>query len=199
MADTAITTFARSPLHDAATPGGSWDAPLTLSLLPFQTILNLRGDLADPAFGTAVASVLKVAPPAEPNTMASADGTRFLWLGPDEWLVITESDDASVADSLRSALGQQFAAVVDLSDNYTGMALEGEPARKVLEKGWTLDLHPRAFGPGQCAQSHLGHAPAILQQISDRPAYTLHVRPSFARYTWDWLVDASQEFGLRID
>ena len=93
----------------------------------------------------------------------------------------------------------RHASVVDLSDNFTTLRLSGAKARWVLSKGWPVDLHPRAFGPGRCAQSHLAHANIILWQSDDTPSYQIFVRRSFARYLWDWLVDAALEVGCRIE
>jgi sarcosine oxidase subunit gamma len=61
----------------------------------------------------------------------------------------------------------------------------------VLAAGCALDLHPRAFGPGRCAQTLLARAAVILEQTSGEPAYRIYVRPSFAGYLADWLRDAA--------
>jgi sarcosine oxidase, subunit gamma len=64
----------------------------------------------------------------------------------------------------------------------------------VLEKVCALDLHPRVFGPGQCAQTLLGRTQAVLWQIDTEPTYRLLVRCSFAAYLADLLLDAMAEF-----
>lgn len=193
------TPLARSPLEGvAAAAPGAWDAGITLSEVRFRTILNLRGDSADDGFASGVKTALGVAPPVTPNTVESAGPHAIIWLGPDEWLVVTEVGTESPLAALETALSGTFATLVDLSDNYACITISGENARRVLQKGWTVDLHPRAFAPGQCAQSALAHAQVVLHQTDETPSYALYVRPSFARYTWDWLVDASAEFGVRI-
>ena len=114
--------------------------------------------------------------PAEPNTAAGKGERRALWLGPDQWLVVTPS-------------GAEGRAVIGLA---------GAHARDVLAKGCPLDLHPRAFGPGRCAQSTLAKALVILHQLSDRPSYDIYVERSFADYLWTWLEDAAAEHGVAI-
>ena len=64
----------------------------------------------------------------------------------------------------------------------------------MLAKGCALDLHPRAFVPGRCAQTLLARAQVILEQLDDEPAYRLLVRGSFAGYVATWLLDAMEEF-----
>ena len=178
--------------------GGAWDAGIVLTEVRFPTLLNLRGDASDAAFGSGVESALGVVPPAAPNTVSQIEGLAVLWLAPDEWLVVSTGEAEDLAGKLEAKLSSVFATVIDLSDNYVCIRIEGAQARRVLQKGWTLDLHPRAFGAGQCAQSMLSHAPVILRQTSDVPGYELIVRPSFAKYTWEWLVDASAEYGNRV-
>lgn len=41
-------------------------------------------------------------------------------------------------------------------------------------------------------------AQITLIQLDETPSYDLIVRNSFAPYLWAWLVDASQDVGVRI-
>ncbi len=79
---------------------------------------------------------------------------------------------------------------MDLSANRTTLELSGPGARTVLEKGCALDLHPRAFAPGRCAQTLLSKVAVVLDQLDAQPCYRLLVRGSFAQYLADWLLDA---------
>lgn len=167
---------------------------LTLAELPFPPQTNLRGDPADRRFVDAVTGALGCAPPLVPNTVAEGGACRILWLGPDEWLVVGHADGEAV---LREALAGLHAAATDVTGNRTVLALRGAAAREVLAKGCPLDLHPRLFGPGRCAQTLLAKAQIILEQRDGAPGYHLFVRPSFARYVADWLVDAMGEYIAR--
>lgn len=133
--------------------------------------------------------------PAEANTVREARGRRALWLGPDEWLVVgAAGEERAIEAELRGALGDGLAALVDVSANRTALELSGPRARDVLMKGCALDLHPRALGPGRCAQTAIARTQVILEQLSAEPAYRLHVRPSFAQHLALWLLDAMEEF-----
>ena len=133
--------------------------------------------------------------PLVPNTTAGAGGTDALWLGPDEWLVVAPpGSEAALETELAEAL-DGLGSVVGLSANRTAIQVMGPRARDVLAKGCALDLHPRAFGPQRCAQTLLGRAPIILEQLGDDPlAFGLLVRGSFAAYGATWLLAAAEEF-----
>jgi sarcosine oxidase subunit gamma len=196
MADTAPQAF--SPLSGHIGPvGGPYHAGVVLREAVGLSLINLRGD-ADKAFAGHVETVLGTALPTTPNTTSRTEGVSLLWLGPDEWLAVCDDGDSpALCARLEEAMSRVHHAVVDLSDNYAVIELSGHAARWVLLKGWPQDLHPSVFKPGQCSQGVLGHAQIILEQTGDE-AYRLFVRPSFAAYLWDWLVDASADVGHRV-
>jgi sarcosine oxidase subunit gamma len=196
----ATTPTPRTPLDGYTGPvGGPSDAGVVLGELRLQGKVNLRGDADDKAFTAAVAKAVGVEPPAAPGTVATASGRAILWLGPDEWLIVTPAGDEALTDTLNAALAGMRASATDVSDNYTTVRIAGPKARWVLAKGWAVDLHPSAFGPGRVAQSQLALTNAILRQTDEVPSYEILVRPSFAKYLWDWLTDASLEVGYRVE
>ena len=85
--------------------------------------------------------------------------------------------------------------MVNVSANRTTIRLVGPQARDVLAHGCALDLHPRVFGAGQCAQTLLARA-GVLLVADDDGAFRILVRSSFARYLADWLLDASLEYSV---
>jgi sarcosine oxidase subunit gamma len=157
--------------------------------------IDLRGDAADQAFLDAVKHAVGAAPPADANTVATDGHNEILWLGPDEWLVVTPEDaQGAMEAALGEALAGRHVSVVDTTDARTTIRIHGAHAREVLMKGCPLDLHPRAFGPGRCAQSVIAKADVLIHQRDDAPTYDIYVLCSFSRYLWDWLVDAAREF-----
>jgi sarcosine oxidase, subunit gamma len=147
--------------------------------VPFLTMINVR---------TSGDSLLGVALPG-PNRVTTVGERAILWLGPDEYLVVAPDGDG--VDGLIAGLDEE--SVVDVSANRTTIELSGPHARDILEKGMSIDLHPRAFGPGQCAQTLLARAQVIVRQVDAEPTYHVLVRGSFAPYLADWLVDAAKE------
>jgi sarcosine oxidase subunit gamma len=129
--------------------------------------------------------------PLAPNRVAASLAMRTLCLGPDEWLVVAEGEASDLVPRLERALGGRRAAIHDLSSSRTIIDIRGDGARTLLTAGCGLDLHPRAFGPGQCAQILLDRVPVILDQIDEAPHYRLLVWRSYARWLHAWLVDAT--------
>ncbi len=189
-----------SPKYDSGTspldtrPGTGSEA-VVIAEHPHTGKIHLRGDAGHEGFLEAVANAVGVAPPTEANTVAAAGKNAILWLGPDEWLVATPPGaERALAAALNEALDGRHVAVTDTTDARTVIRLHGVRARDVLMKGCPLDLHARAFGPGQCAQTLIAKADVLIHQRDDAPTWDIYVACSFARYLWDWLVDASREF-----
>lgn len=178
----------------SATPA---EAGVILREAPRYGYLNLRGSPDEAAFGDAVEAALGIRVPLAPNTTAETERYAAFWLGPNEWYLRTEPDaGAETAAVLEGALAEVSAAVNDGSSGVATLALEGAHARHVLEKGCTLDLHPRVFGVGQCAQTLLAKAAVIIRPTGD--GYELIVRRSFADYLYAWIADAADEFAMAV-
>ncbi|MDZ7770509.1 MAG: sarcosine oxidase subunit gamma family protein [Woeseiaceae bacterium] len=194
MADTLITTMRRGPL-DGIDAGLASDGNVALRPTGFRTLVNLRARADDKAFAAGLSDLFGLELPGEPNRYTGDGEHALLWLGPDEWLLLAPDNEApGIADGLRAALGDDpWLAVVDLSHNYTGLTLSGPSSRDVLAKGCPLDMHPRTFGKGQCAQSILAGTRVLLRATA-RDTFELWVRNSFARYTVQWLTDAMAEY-----
>lgn len=191
MAEPART----SPLAGFADPDRvvAGAEPVALSALPFTGKLLLRGD----------AKVRGRAPSVLgyelPGTMRSAggDAIRALWLGPDEWLLLTAPDAVdSTAAALREGLAGLRHAVVVVSDRFTGIGIAGDRAADVLNAGCPLDLHPRAFPAGTATRTLLAKAPIVLHRQERQDAFELLVNGSFAPYAWLFLENAAREFGF---
>jgi len=178
----------RSPLDGAlpwALPGGA----VTLAELRFAEQIGLRIKPPVPAY------VSGVPLPLQPNRVAAMRELRTLWLGPDEWLVTAPPGTApDLIGRLSRALGARHAVVTDLSAARAILEIAGSHARTLLEKSCGLDLHPRVFGPGRCAQTVFAKLSVIIDQTGAAPTYRLFVQRSAARWLVDWLVDSAQEF-----
>ena len=130
------------------------------------------------------------------NTVAASGEVSALWLGPDEWLIVGAPDsEGDLAVRLNAALAGKHVSVVDVTANRTVLELSGPSARAVLEKACGLDLRPRAFKPGQCAQTNLARTVGILE-LGQGGAWRIYVRNSFALYLADWLLDAMAEYAI---
>jgi sarcosine oxidase subunit gamma len=193
----------RSPLaHKSLTARAAESHPeagVQIGEIPHRCQISLRGNAGDRAFAEAVSRVLSQAVPTTPNRAVSAGDLTVFWLAPDEWLVVgAPAREKDLAMALQQALAGQHAAVVDVSEARTVIVVAGRNARELLQKGTPLDLHPRQFQPGHCAQTALSKANAILHQRDASPRYEIYVLNSFADYLWNWLERAAEEYGLAV-
>lgn len=163
--------------------------------VPFLGYLNLRGKSNNTAFLAAVLKVLGSEPPAEANTMIESGDTRIYWLGPDEWLVITPTDQqGKVQADLKKALAGVFSSVVDNSSGLTMLEITGDNAANLLATDCPLDLHSREFGAGQCAQTRLAKAGMTIAPLRKGAGFEVIIRRSFADYLLLWMQDAAVAF-----
>jgi sarcosine oxidase subunit gamma len=136
--------------------------------------------------------------PAACGAVSGSGETSVLWLGPEEFLVVApmeahESLGGDLLQALREALGDGEGQVVDLSANRTTFELTGARARAVLEKGCSLDLHPRVFKAGTALSTEIGNIPVVLWKTGDE-SYRIFPRASFADFLGRWLLDAMREY-----
>jgi sarcosine oxidase subunit gamma len=159
--------------------------------------IDLRGDPADSSFLAEVRQVLGLDLPTNANTVAVSGDRAALWLSPDEWLIVVPfATRAQTIDDLKRALAGKHVSITDVSSNRTILELSGSKSREVLAKGCGLDLHPRAFKAGQCAQTVVARSQAVIWQMDETPTYRVLVRPSFAAYLTDFFIDAMKEYAL---
>src|SRR5262245_56599684 len=162
-------------------------AGIVMSEVPHRTIVNIRGAASDPAFAAAVQTTTGLALPAAANTVSNGSMWQILWLGPNEWWITGPDGEAdSLVDALRANFAGQHASACDVSESRAIIALKGPKAREVLMRGVTLDLHPRAFHVGECAQTGLSRANALLHLIDDAPTFEVYVLKRFSDYLWRW-------------
>ena len=175
------------------------DAGITVGEIAHRAIINIRGNAGDLVFSTAVKVATGADLPFAANTVSAADDLRILWLGPNEWWVIApDAKRTELIERLRQSFAGQQTAVTDVSESRTVITISGPATREVLARGISLDLHPRAFGPGQCAQTGMSKANIVLHQIDDRPSYEIYILKSFADYLWRWIGLVAEDFGLAV-
>ncbi|MET9393600.1 sarcosine oxidase subunit gamma family protein [Streptomyces sp. NPDC006624] len=198
MAETGVAALRRSPLahlteamRAAAVTGARGVA---LAERPFLTMVNLRVAPGSAAAGR-VEKVLGVPLPRACGDTATDGSRTAVWLGPDEWLVVSPASSGEGTAGIAQALGGAPGSVVDVSAHRTTLELSGPSARQVLEKGCPLDLHPRVFGPGRAVSTTVGPVGVLLWQVDDAPTYRLLARSSFADHLARRLIDAMGEFG----
>ncbi len=137
---------------------------------------------------------LGLALPERPG-WSDGGGLRAVWVGPERWLVFGGGD---MERMLRERLGA-LASVSDQSDSRVVLRLSGPRVRDALAKMLPIDLHPRAFRPGDAAVTLAGHIGVVIWLLDDAPTYDLAVARSYAGSLAEWLIAAAAEYGLLIE
>jgi sarcosine oxidase subunit gamma len=183
-----------------AAAGSKAGTGVTMSEVAHRTIVNIRGTASDPAFSSAVQMATGLALPSAANAVSNGGVWQILWLGPNEWWITGPDGEAdSLVEALRANFAGQHATACDVSESRAIIALKGPKARDVLMRGVSLDLHPRAFRVGQCAQTGVSRANALLHLVDDGPTFEVYVLKSFSDYLWRWLEKVAQDFNVAIE
>ncbi|MGO4624445.1 sarcosine oxidase subunit gamma [Ensifer sp. 2YAB10] len=129
------------------------------------------------------------------QAIASVPEFSLRFSGPEEWLVVSETEAPSGLVRRLEELCAGGAYVVDQSDGRVVFRLAGPNARSVLAKGIGLDLHPAAFSIGGSANVLCGHIPVNLAR-TDEDTFELIVPRSYAESLFDDLVRMGRAFDL---
>jgi sarcosine oxidase subunit gamma len=172
---------------------------VVIEINPRLDYINLRGDPADGKFLGKVNEILRQDLPLTPNT-TSAGLSMIYWLAPDEWLVVTPAGvRPTLPTLLDDALHDKHASMNVVTGGLVAMRISGKHSAELLARGCTLDLHPRSFAVGQCAQTGIAKASILIARVDDAPTFDVIVRRSFAEYLALWLQRAGTEYGIRFN
>lgn len=173
--------------HYGAHPGRPG---IVLSVHRALTMIDLRGDPRHAEFLASARAALEMELPLAPNTTAAGPGGTVLWLGPDQWLLVGER----YSETLPIAGG----FLTDVSHGRAGVRVSGTHVRDVLAKSCALDLHPRVFAVGRCAQTSIARVSVLLHCTGGGTDFELYCARSYAGHVWHWLTEASGEFGYEV-
>jgi sarcosine oxidase subunit gamma len=184
MAETALEP--RSPLEGLVFPAGP---RFSLSEAPPAARFILRGG---EAVRVACGMAFGAEPPSRLGVAGERDKRAALWLGPDEWLLIADGDDAAtIGELLESVLEGTAHSLVDVSHRQIGLVAAGSAAARVLNAGCPLDLDPHAFPVGFATRTLFDKVEIVLWR---RAEATFHVEiwRSFAPFLAASLAEASR-------
>ena len=191
----------RSALYGLALPGHYGRAGATGLVIEertdmaFASVIAKRGKRF--ALVNAVNTAFGVALPDGPRR-ATRGAVIFAGTGPDQWMASAEGNEAAgFAAKVRARIGP-FAAVSDQSDSRLVLRVSGPRVRDVLAKGVPVDLHAKAFKPGDVACTVIGHVSTQIDMVDDAPSYQLAAPRSMAGSFWSWLSASAAEFGYDV-
>ena len=182
---------------------GAAGSDITLAETAIAAAWNVQGDPARPTFVEKAERLFDIVLPLAPNTMTRSATRTALWLAPKSWLLIAGVDARQPLPpgdftSRRDALNAAGGALFDVSASRVAFGVGGMHAGSVLAKSCPLDLHPRSFPTGVCAQSVLGRVNALICKHDETPEFIVIVARSFARDAWRTLCVSAAQYGYDV-
>lgn len=134
----------------------------------------------------------------ERSAFVTGSDISFVGLGPQSWLVMSETDARSFYAPFRS-LVSGMASVSDQSGGYAVFRVGGTAIRDTLAKGFPIDLDGSVFKSGDAASTIVSHVGVTIWRRDDSPdgtaCFEISLFRSFAQSFWDWLSESAAEFG----
>jgi heterotetrameric sarcosine oxidase gamma subunit len=138
--------------------------------------------------------------PRGPQRRAAGD-VAFVGTAPRAWLATSEASGESFALTLKEAIGA-VASITDQSSGYALLRLTGPKLRDTLAKLVPIDLHERAFAPGDVASTVASHVGITLWRLQDggdgSPVFDIVMFRSLTGSFWYALASSAAEFGLVV-
>ena len=127
---------------------------------------------------------------ASPSRTSNGD-PRSLWIGPDHWLLVSNSmTPASIVSNCKESLGETLYNAVDYSAGLSVLRINGANARELLATGSGLDFRAENFPIVTCSRTRFAQIAAII--VSEGPEqFDIYVDRSYGTYLNDWLADSS--------
>jgi len=167
---------------------------ITFQELPFFEKINLRGYPNNDFIlknSKILGSVLPLAPNTYTHTYTKDKKLKVIWLGPNEWLIVSDDDDAFL--KLLNEIGDLEASVTDVSENRTIIRIRGEDIYVLLSKFLVLDLEKNLSTNSSCAQTLFVKVPVLLvRNHYDRTGIDIFTNRSHANYIYNLIVDGTK-------
>ena len=161
------------------------------------TKINLRGNLKNKGFASKIEKILGMVLPKESCRTSNKENITSLWLGPNEWLLVSNNDEPKETNTyeLEQVLFDNISkanlgAITNVTDHFTIFKLSGSNIFEVLSKGCPFDFSSKDFGDNKVVQTILNHVDVTIHRKNEKDV-DLYVRRSFAAYLWDWLKDSA--------
>jgi len=159
--------------------------------------INLRGNIENKDFVSKVGKILGLILPKEACSTSIKEKITTLWLGPNEWLIVSnesmlnEKDTYELENVLYDNISKtNLGSVASVTDQFTIFTLSGSNIIKILSKSCPFDFESDSFTNNKVIQTILNHIDVTIHKKSESNV-DLYVRRSFAKHLWDWLKDSA--------
>ena len=157
--------------------------------------LILRGKKRE--FISAIGKSLNMLLPIEANTSTQSDKLTALWLGPDEWMISSNSsiDKNSNNYEFEKLLNNNISktnlgAVTDVSDQFVMINLKGNKIYDLFQAGSPFNFNDFQNKKGAVIQTILLKIDVIIHN-QNKNEVNLFVRRSFSQHLFSWLNDSA--------
>ena len=132
-------------------------------------------------------------------------GTLVVGSGPGEWLLL---DRPHALDAVRTRFDtsdDDLVSLVDVTHGRALMRLTGAEAAKVLSKVCAIDLADQVTPDGAAFRSSVAEVATdvvrddVRSTESTQRSYLLHCERASGQYLFDAILDAGQEFHIKVD
>lgn len=162
---------------------------LRLSIPPARVTLRLQ--VAARSLGTVNAIRIAGRPLSiTPNCWTGTDPV-ISRIAPDTWLFQSALHDAAdVLEAVRMGCGRRTFVVMDLTDAFVTITVEGAQSTALLARGCGLDFSMGTFHTSSCTRTRLAQLPVVIRRASFE-RFECIVDRACAQYLYDWLQDAA--------
>ena len=157
--------------------------------------LNLRGKKRE--FFTTVGKHLDMILPTEANTSSSSSKLTSIWLSPDEWMVVSneliekDTNKHELEENLYNSISKtNLGAVVDVTDQFTMLELEGSKIYELFSSGSPFNFNEFKEKKGSTTQTLLSNIDVIIHNKGEN-LVNLFVRRSFSEHLFSWINDSA--------
>lgn len=148
----------RLPVTKGALSLAEVDAGVMTLLHPYKGQSDALSDALKSAHGMAV---------PQPGRATGKSGARAIWFGLDQTLLVGPKADAGLG---------AYASVVDQSDAWSVLRLDGDGTEEVLARWVPVDLRRAQFKRGHTVRSDLGHMQVSITRISENAFWIMGFR-----------------------
>ena len=159
---------------------------------PFVKKINLRLDPNDKDCVSSFSKILGTMLPTKTNTYSKNEKIKVIWLGPDEWLIVSNDDDAYI--KLQNKIRNLEASVTDVSENRTIIRIRGTKTYVLLSKFLVLDMEKNLSTNLSCAQTLFVKVPVLLvrNHYDGIPEIDIFTNRSHANYIYNLILDGTK-------
>jgi sarcosine oxidase subunit gamma len=130
----------------------------------------------------------------EPLSVPNNNDTRILWIGPKNWLLISNKKDL-LTNILQNFKETDF-AITDLSHSKAIIEIEGQEVKEVLKKGCPFNFN--ILEKNKSINSTYNGIAFTVDMIDNNPdKVRLFALRSFGESLYHSITDASLEFGFK--